>query len=512
MSILRFSKSQFKQSMLTGIPQIIQARGTLRKLLKSFVLIVCFVCCLYQVWSYMEVYWKYPVIVDVYASNPSSITLPAFTVCEYNGIKRSKFCRSYPNLCTPKKSYKDFCQTNSALCMKNLVEPEDKVRNEVGIHPCYSILKIESVNNTMGMADLLKAINSLNGKKRKLVKEINYRFFLDAIHSTRELPRNFSKLREKYRRMGTTRWDFVDEASHGEEELTVRPVFVFNLQGLPTNCFAYNTVLGNGSAVLIKEPQRTGFDISLATEGNDHFYFSTPYVIQMAVHSPFMIVNPFTEGFSIQPCTTYKMYLRKTIKTLLPPPYPTNCTDYVTLWRARGGYGPLNKEMCSDECLFNKSMEMTGCINPMIVTYPNDNAPFCFGGPTLEKELEDCNLNCGPACYEEEMEVKIEEFAFSSTEEKKEAEKCKTGIKLSFVRTKVMAFMYTQKYQGVEAFGYIGGFLGMWLGLSLIAVCDFLETCLSILLHVCKKQRFLRLRKNNNVMKMKMQKQRVFFI
>ncbi|GIY37516.1 hypothetical protein CEXT_744901 [Caerostris extrusa] len=49
---------------------------------------------------------KYPVIVDVYASNPSSITLPAFTVCEYNGIKRSKFCRSYPHLCTPKNPTK----------------------------------------------------------------------------------------------------------------------------------------------------------------------------------------------------------------------------------------------------------------------------------------------------------------------------------------------------------------------------------------------------------------------
>ncbi|CAL1266586.1 unnamed protein product, partial [Larinioides sclopetarius] len=63
----------------------------------------------------------------------------------------------------------------------------------------------------------------------------------------------------------------------------------------------------------------------LNTYENQNFYLSTPNVIQMAVHSPFMMVNPFTEGFSVRSGSTYKMYLEKTEKTLLPAPYPTNC-------------------------------------------------------------------------------------------------------------------------------------------------------------------------------------------
>ncbi|GFT29605.1 uncharacterized protein NPIL_49631 [Nephila pilipes] len=273
-----------------------------------------------------------------------------------------------------------------------------------------------------------------------------------------ELPTNISNLRRMYKRMGSVGNYFVDEAQH-EEELISRPLSVFNLQHLPANCFAFNTVWGNASAVLIKATQRKGFKISLSTDADENFYISTPNIIQMAVHSPFMTVNPFIDGFSIQPCTTYKMHLHKIEKTLLPAPYPTNCTDYMTMWKERGGYGPLNQEMCIRECVFNRSIKVLGCFDPTVVSYPNDEAPFCFGAPDIDGAFEDCELNCQPACYEEEIQVKAEEFIFSDTENEPKRKKCLTGIEISFVRNQVMKFFYKQKYQIVEAFGYIGGFL-----------------------------------------------------
>ncbi|GFY36192.1 hypothetical protein TNCV_4845641 [Trichonephila clavipes] len=57
-------------------------------------------------------------------------------------------------------------------------------------------------------------------------------------------------------------------------------------------------------------------EIALKTTMNENFYLSTPNAIQMAVHSPFMMVNPFTDGFSIRPCTTYKMQLQKNLETM----------------------------------------------------------------------------------------------------------------------------------------------------------------------------------------------------
>ncbi|KAF8782010.1 hypothetical protein HNY73_012345 [Argiope bruennichi] len=447
MSITKFAKSQLKQSMLTGIPQIIQAKGP-QKLLKSFVLMVCLSGCLYQIWSYMEVYWKYPVLVDVYVSNPNSITPPAFTICEYNGINRLKFCKEFPDLCTPKRDFLDFCQSHSQFCLKYMTNPKGK---------------------------------------------------MPAV-TPQELPQNISDVRSRYQKMGSQHQFFVDYVIYDDEYLSPKPVYVFNVQGLPTNCYAFNTVWRNSSAVLVKVPQRTGFEMLLKTDESQNFYLSTPNVIQMAVHSPFMMVNPFTEGFSVQSCSTYKMYLDKTEKTLLPAPYPTNCIDYEKTWRNRGGYGPLNQEMCIEECAFNRSIEIAGCFNPTFVDYPNDTAPFCYDGPSLEDVFEECTVKCQPACYEEEIR------------DKKKTTKCETGIGISFMKTQVMTFIYSQKYQGIEVFGYIGGILGMWLGLSLIAVCDFLETCLAIIIHACKKWKLSRRRNKNNVLKIKSNKEFMYYI
>ncbi|GFQ89586.1 uncharacterized protein TNCT_131611 [Trichonephila clavata] len=166
-----------------------------------------------------------------------------------------------------------------------------------------------------------------------------------------ELPINMTNPRAEYRRMGSVYFHFVGYVQHGNVTFEPRQISVFNLQNLPANCYAFNTVWGNGSVTSTKEPQRKSIEISLMTSSKDNFYLSTPNVIQMAVHSPFMMVNPFIEGFSIRPCTTYKMQLHKIEKTLLPAPYSTNCTDYFTMWRARGGYGPLNQEV-DKFCIF----------------------------------------------------------------------------------------------------------------------------------------------------------------
>lgn len=41
------------------------------------------------------------------------------------------------------------------------------------------------------------------------------------------------------------------------------------------------------------------------------FYPGTPFALQMALHSPYAILNPFTEGFSIDPCSSYYIYPSK---------------------------------------------------------------------------------------------------------------------------------------------------------------------------------------------------------
>ncbi|CAL1262861.1 unnamed protein product, partial [Larinioides sclopetarius] len=70
---------------------------------------------------------------------------------------------------------------------------------------------------------------------------------------------------------------------------------------------------------------------------------STPSAIQVSVHGSRVILNPFKKGISLKPCYNYNLFLSKTINELLPYPYTTNCTDYLALWKARGGHGPLSR-------------------------------------------------------------------------------------------------------------------------------------------------------------------------
>nr|XP_042906112.1 uncharacterized protein LOC122270902 [Parasteatoda tepidariorum] len=114
MKVKNFAKKQMMQTMLTSIPQIVKVRG-FHKWMKTLVLLICLFGCSYQVWTFMQVYWTYPIIVDVFISNPKVISSPAFTLCEYNGIRKKPFCNSFPELCSP-KNFKEFCSLNYQFC------------------------------------------------------------------------------------------------------------------------------------------------------------------------------------------------------------------------------------------------------------------------------------------------------------------------------------------------------------------------------------------------------------
>ncbi|GBM35943.1 hypothetical protein AVEN_31397-1 [Araneus ventricosus] len=65
--------------------------------------------------------------------------------------------------------------------------------------------------------------------------------------------------------------------------------------------------------------------------------------VQMAIHSPYISGSPYVSGVGFLGGKNYKVKVKENEKHLLPPPYQTNCTDYMPQWRARGGVGPLNQ-------------------------------------------------------------------------------------------------------------------------------------------------------------------------
>ncbi|GFT44000.1 hypothetical protein TNCV_2688701 [Trichonephila clavipes] len=55
------------------------------------------------------------------------------------------------------------------------------------------------------------------------------------------------------------------------------------------------------------------------------------------IHNRRAIINPFSEGSSLQSGAQYNVYVSQTTKERLPAPYDTDCVDYLAMWRENNG-------------------------------------------------------------------------------------------------------------------------------------------------------------------------------
>ncbi|XP_054724527.1 uncharacterized protein LOC129234538 [Uloborus diversus] len=258
---------------------------------------------------------------------------------------------------------------------------------------------------------------------------------------------------------------------------------VFDLRGLPSNCYALNSLWGNATVTRKIIGRKTVFILMLKGFEEHLFYERIPRAYQVMVHSSYALVNPFVGGFSASRCYDYFVYISMVHKILQPFPYSTNCTDYITLWYERDGKSPLNQNMCTEECILNISLATDNCVNSYNSVYPTD-AMACRGTLDYDEVYEKChNENCNPACNDENFIMNVQEVKHAS-EDTSDVKSCSTKIVISFERMEEIRFEYIPKYESIELFSYVGGYLGVWLGISLIAVFEFVE-CLVVLISVC---------------------------
>ncbi|XP_023232914.1 uncharacterized protein LOC111632651 [Centruroides sculpturatus] len=110
-----------KQSILTGVPQIFFATN-FRRYWKILVLFSCIIGFCYQMGTFLRIYWKYPIMEEADNYFFKDIALPAITICNYNGLSRSKYCKDYPDNCLTLEKNSDFCKRfpNSCLLKENI--------------------------------------------------------------------------------------------------------------------------------------------------------------------------------------------------------------------------------------------------------------------------------------------------------------------------------------------------------------------------------------------------------
>ncbi|XP_077507854.1 degenerin deg-1-like [Amblyomma americanum] len=171
----------------------------------------------------------------------------------------------------------------------------------------------------------------------------------------------------------------------------------------------------------------------------------------------------------------------------LPSPYKSKCSDYI----ARGIYpafeGYLNYDSsayiwrpdgqsCMQHCSMELERERCGCVRPQhefagAVGWTNcqlQESGACFHALNASGAYTSCERRCGLPCEEIVYDVKLsgitEEGGF------KHDRKNSVGLEVKFSSDVQQVVQYVPVITRVEVLGYLSGYLGIWLGLSLATV------------------------------------------
>ncbi|XP_055953242.1 uncharacterized protein LOC129988970 isoform X2 [Argiope bruennichi] len=261
---------------------------------------------------------------------------------------------------------------------------------------------------------------------------------------------------------------------------------VVDAKGEPNVCFTIDSLVGQPDAPDKVYPNTYQIEIHLDTQGEEYVYFTDPILVQMMIHDRRALVNPFSEGTSLEAGIQYNAYVSMTSNELLPPPYDTNCFDYLEQWKRNNGTGPLNHMMCVEHCKLKKLQELGQCIDKDVDFIHTEQ--LCQAGfrSITSDIVKNCSLKCGKACYESSYNIRYEKLGANDRFCTKDDIWCKNEKVIVFVvfnKFRLTKFVYQPKFASIEMFSYIGGYMGMWLGLSLISLFDLYETICYLLFY-----------------------------
>ncbi|XP_075748177.1 epithelial sodium channel subunit beta-like [Rhipicephalus microplus] len=182
---------------------------------------------------------------------------------------------------------------------------------------------------------------------------------------------------------------------------------------------------------------------------------------------------------------------QQTVKRL-PPPYASKCTEYTRHGKQRAYGGYLNQDTCLHDCEMRLQTKHCGCVYSALAFTGAVGATACDPGAgevcvaSLSKNntFKPCLKKCRAPCMDTAYDVRLTGMGVASYKWLTNDEDC---IVVFIARTKLLGltvkfssdtqkiFVYEPNLTIVEAFGYMGGYLGMWLGFSLLSILKGLE-------------------------------------
>ncbi|CAL1277015.1 unnamed protein product [Larinioides sclopetarius] len=190
----------------------------------------------------------------------------------------------------------------------------------------------------------------------------------------------------------------------------------------------------------------------------------------------------------------------------------------MPLWETRGGVGPLNQGMVIQECKLNETLRQLGCV-PFYVDYPHSEkiCHFCENCPNVTRVGDNCtnllqyyNQPCDFINYDMDVEEKLvnikkklqsgfmrwqetlyfKEKGYDCSDQKIFSRRCQTiNVEVVFDDFEITNITYIPKFESLELFSVIGGYMGMYLGVSIVAFYDFAELTMGAIYSFVKKRR-----------------------
>lgn len=464
-----YCSSIFGNSSINGVSQIATTKQIFRKILWVIVFSGCMAGFLYQTISFLIHYANYPTTVEVLVLNEGFLEFPSVTICNSNRVRKSAYCnylRERPNL--------------------NKTCPDDVMY--------FGYSDVLNDDEIMKLQIQLLKENKLNIRKKLGHLKSSMILYCDF--------RGYPKLSGQ---------DCVDRFSHFYD-----PDF--------GNCFSFDSSQDDNGEFLQATESDVWQDLSeliliLNSEEDEYLESSRDPGFLITFHSARIYPDPFSDGFQLRPGFTYSFALQKFTNELLTLPYKTNCTDYEKLpWTRKQEDRKLSTRMCTAEC--SQHQQLKEC------DYVTDNIRLFFddwSDKVQDPEKEECaeqvsNITidycrslCRVPCKQTSFKVTSDSSAWPRKDKNLPKELGKwtlANITKNLVRVRIYfstmehtIYKNYPKYRPLELFSYLGGYVGIWLGISLVAFYEFLERLTLILLFpLNKKKRKLKSSKVRNLM------------
>ncbi|KAG8180218.1 hypothetical protein JTE90_016494 [Oedothorax gibbosus] len=416
------------------------------KLFQFVVFIVCVTGFTLQAKNFFTHFFTYPTIISTEVRNIEELERPAYTFCYTSQFKRTKYCKAYPDHCMTPENMTEFCKEKWYYCRRDTDKENFKI-------PKPEYLNYENYvrrNNTKELCqDVPPIVNETNGIQ---------------VH--------YIQTRSKF----------------GKSRFLVYPCFSKHLR-----------LEGHSPASVANLKKRTSVSMEYLTidAGQDEMFDSSARPgILFALHSPYEPVNPYLKGALMKPGRSYQVHIQLKEENRLKYPYKTDCMNYLEIWEANNRTGPRSKEMCIQHCQIEYSMWCRKC-EWGIFMYKDvekmcemDKGKKChiMNGTQKERyaERQRCIDSCKTECVKRTYSFSVEERTNIPTVDDKEG---KDYIDVDVFLDEPEIFVYSHKpqYMDVEAFSYIGGFMGCWLGISIWAFAHNIGNVLSSVVAYVKK-------------------------